>query len=118
MPSTSWATGLEYVVTDADQAAAPLKAARLFQRWKKVHTPSGAIARIDARRARTKLRWAAVGAVVADMVDRHLGDRAPPWQGATPPVARDQTRGAAGGVPVALSPSAPVGRRGWAACPH
>src|SRR5438477_7211680 len=59
IPRKSWAKGLLYWVTDVCHAVSPLNAARLSQRWKKVQTPSGAIARIEARRDRRNVEWPA-----------------------------------------------------------
>ena len=52
---TKNASGWPYSVTVACQAAAPLKAERLFQRWLTVQTPSGTTARSEPSRARRKL---------------------------------------------------------------
>jgi hypothetical protein len=51
---TKKAAGLEYSVTSDCQAAAPLNAERLFQRWFTVHTPRGARARNEANLERRK----------------------------------------------------------------
>src|SRR6185369_13790021 len=49
------ANGCGYSVTDDCHAAAPWKAARLFQRWRRVHTPSGKTASAEPRRSAMKL---------------------------------------------------------------
>jgi hypothetical protein len=80
-PVMSCATGLEYVVTEASQAAPPSNAARLFQRWKKSHTPSGTIATNDARRARRKSPCVAAVEVEADEdTAKDVGEPTARWQ--------------------------------------
>jgi hypothetical protein len=50
MKVKAWANGLEYDVTDASHAAAPLKAERLSQRWLTTQMERGTTARNEPRR--------------------------------------------------------------------
>src|SRR5260221_3335941 len=62
------AMGCGYSVTADCHAGPPSNAARLFQRWNIVHTPSGKMASAEPRGSLMKLAWAAVSALLSAAV--------------------------------------------------
>src|SRR5689334_12699453 len=85
------ASGCGYSVTAVCQAGPPSKAARLFQRWFSVQTPSGTIASAEPSRSLMKLERDGEGAaawVVAVLTGsnsyQNLGQARPPLEDRAP----------------------------------